>query len=556
MLLSLYVENIAIIRKVSIDFDGGFTILTGETGAGKSILIDSIGLLLGNKSRKELIGAFGVNAVVKGLFSDLPKAAIKMLEDNDLSTSDGEILVERKIGKDGRTTAKVNGEMVPVAILQSLAPFLINVHGQHDHILMLNSAVHIEYLDRFAELGEDLAVYRSEYQRLRECRTELQNIQKQISEREMRLSRLAFKLEEYEKVQPYVGMLSYLQDKRKMLQNQQEIERLLTIIQPDEEHSLLMMVSDALDQLQKIVHLDKRFQEMFNQLSLMQELAASLMAEGEDLASEMDRSENLAEAEDRLYELGQLLSRYGPTEEELLIDWENTKKEFDQTNALDSALAECKEAYVAQLEKVQRLAASLSEKRLEKASQLSKLVQNELSYLDMKGVVFSVSVENNRSEKGGYVYNDRGYDKVEFLISTNAGQSLKPLAKIASGGELSRIMLSLTNVLYKQQVGTLIFDEVDTGVSGKTAEKIGVKLRSASEHCQVICITHLAQIASMGDHHFKISKALRDQLTETTVDELDDNQRVEEISRIIGGIEITASIRDAAREMLYKNKKS
>ena len=554
MLVSLYVENIAIIRKITLDLSDGFTILTGETGAGKSILIDSIGLLLGNKSRRELIGAFGENALVKGVFRDLPRSALNILKDNDIELSDGELFVERKIGKDGRSAAKLNGIQVPLSFLQALAPFILNIHGQHDHITLLNSAVHIEYLDKFADLGEDLSEYRRQYHLLREHRAKLQKLQQQLSERETRLNRLSFKLEEYEKVQPYVGMLSYLQERRKILQNQQEIRDFLLAVQPDEEHSLLTMISDAVDRVQRITKLDNRFKDIFDQLSIMQDLAASVVAEGEDLASELESVETLSDVEDRLYALQQLLARYGPTEEELLDDWDKTQKEFNETNSLDAIIGAAKAEYLAQLARVQEIAADLSKKRQDAADVLSRKVQDELSFLDMKGVVFSVSVQTQLNDKGGFVYNNRGYDKVEFLISTNAGQTPKPLQKIASGGELSRIMLSMTNVLNKQQVGTLIFDEVDTGVSGKTAEKIGFKLRAVSEVCQVICITHLAQIASMGDHHFKISKSVENALTETSVSLLDENERVEEIARIIGGIEITASIRQTAREMLNNNK--
>lgn len=550
MLVSLYVENIAIIRKISLDLSSGFTILTGETGTGKSILIDSIGLLLGNKSRRELIGAFGEYALVKGVFSDLPSAVLNTLGENDIELLDDELFVERKITKDGRSVAKLNGIQVPLSLLQTLAPFILNIHGQHDHITMLNSAVHIEYLDKFADLDADLAEYRKQYQLLREQRINLQKLQQQLSEREVRLNRLSFKLEEYEKIQPYVGMLSYLQERRKMLQNQQEIRNFLLAVQPDAEHSLLTGVSDAVDRIQRITELDNRFKDIFDQLSVMQDLAASVVAECEDLANDLESTETLSDVEDRLYAFQQLLNRYGPTEEELLEDWDKTQKEFDRTNSLDTCINDAKEAYLAQLALVQNIAAQLSKKRQSAAQVLSSKVQDELSFLDMKGVIFSVSVQNQLNDKGGFVYNSRGYDKVEFLISTNAGQTPKSLQKIASGGELSRIMLSMTNVLNKQQVGTLIFDEVDTGVSGKTAEKIGFKLRAASETCQVICITHLAQIASMGEHHFKISKSIENSLTETSVSLLNKDERIEEIARIIGGIEITASIRQTAREML------
>lgn len=553
MLTCLYVENIAIIKKISMEFTDGFTILTGETGAGKSILIDSIGLLLGNKARKELIGPFGEHAFVKAQFSDLSATVLDMLAENDIPVVDGEVFLERKIGKDGRSTAKINMVQVPISFLQNIAPFLINIHGQHDHILMLNTGCHIEFLDKYAQLDEIILKYREEYTRLRTIRKRLQELSNQSEQRESRLNHLTFKLQEYEKLSPCVGMLAYLQDKRKLLQNQQAILDFLATIQFGEDKSLLSVISEALGKAEKLVEVDDRFKDIYVELEQMQELASSVTVQGEDVASEFDLSERLSDVEDKIYELQQLLSHYGPTEEDLLLDWEETQKEFDRTNSLDDIIAECKEEFVVQLQTVQQIAAEISAERLKNAEILSQRVQQELSFLDMNGVRFEISVQPNLNTKGGFVYNDRGYDRVEFLIVTNAGQSAKPLHKIASGGELSRIMLSLTNVLSKQQqVGTMIFDEVDTGVSGKTAEKIGVKLSQVAQTRQVFCITHLAQIASMGSAHYKISKSTTDNVAETSVELLSEAKRVEEVARIIGGINITETVRDTAREMLRK----
>lgn len=551
MLTSLYVENIAIIKNISMEFSKGFTILTGETGAGKSILIDSIGLLLGNKARKELIGPFGEYAFVKAQFSDLPKVVLKMLEENDIPCVDGEIFLQRKIGKDGRSTAKVNMVQVPVSFLHSMAPYLINIHGQHDHILMLNAACHIEYLDKYAALDSLIAQYRDQYSTLRQIRKRFNELSAENEQRESRLNHLGYKLEEYERLSPCVGMLSYLQDKRKLLQSQKAIIDFVDTLHFGEDKSLLTVISEALAKAEKLIDVDTRFKEIYLNLEQAQDFASSVMIQSEDVVSEFDLSEKLSDVEDKIYELQQMLTRYGPTEEELLLDWEKTQKEFEHTNSLDEILAECKSEFVAQLAIVQKTAAEISAKRKEYALILGKRVQEELSYLDMNGVSFEILVEENLNAKGGYVYNDRGYDKVEFLISTNAGQSAKPLHKIASGGELSRIMLSLTNVLSKQQqIGTMIFDEVDTGVSGKTAEKIGVKLTEVASDRQVLCITHLAQIASMGDAHYKIVKTIANHSTETTVNLLDFEERVEEVSRIIGGINITDTVRKTAREML------
>ncbi len=554
MLTCLYIENIAIIKRVSIDFSDGFTILTGETGAGKSILIDSLGLILGNKARKELIGSFGEYAFVKASFLDLPQPAIALLAENDIPIADGEVFVERKIGKDGRSTAKINSVQVSISFLQNIAPFLINILGQHDHILMLNSDHHIEFLDQYAKLEQKIEQYRNEYTLLRQYRKKLQDLDRLSKERDSKLNSLNYKLQEYERVDPYLGKLSYLQDKRKLLQNQKSVNEFVASIRYNDDRSLVTIISHALSKAEKLSQIDDRFKEICTQLENMQEIASSVVIQGDDIAAEFSLSESLNDVEDKIYDLQQLLSRYGPTEEDLLLDWEETKKELDFTDSLDQRIQDCKTEYVEQLHQVQDIAAEISEIRKESAARLSKRVQDELAYLDMNGVRFEISVQNNLNQKGGFVYNSRGYDRVEFLISTNVGQQAKPLCKIASGGELSRFMLSLTNALSdQQQVSTMIFDEVDTGVSGKTAEKIGVKLKEVASDRQVLCISHLAQIASMGDHHYKISKSVTDGLTQTHVKLLEQQERVDEISRIIGGIEITDTVRKTAHEMIQKN---
>ena len=551
MLTCLYVENIAIIKRISIDFTEGFTILTGETGAGKSILIDSIGLLLGNKARKELIGAFGEQAFVKAQFTDLPPQALKLLREYDINVGDDGVFIERKIGKDGRSTAKINMVQVPISFLQTLAPNLINIHGQHDNIQLLNTGLHIEFLDKYADLDDLISDYKIQYDRLREIRRHLQDLTLQAERRDEQLSRLSFKLQEYERVNPCVGMLAFLTDKRKLLQSQKAVMDFLGCLKYGDDIDIARILTDALAKAEKLMAIDNRFKEIYVELEQMQELASSVIIQGEDIASEFELGDSLPEIEDKIYELQQLLSRYGPTEEDLLLDWEHTQREFERTGAIDDLVDECKEQFVDQLSLVQKTAQKISEKRKKAAVILGQKVKAELAFLDMNGVEFVVDVQTKQNEKGGYKYNDRGIDHVEFLISTNAGQGLKPLSKIASGGELSRIMLSLTNALIKQQqVDTLIFDEVDTGVSGKTAEKIGVKLQEVSKERQVLCITHLAQIAALGNRHYKISKNTSAALTETNVTLLDRDARIAEVARIIGGIDITDTVRSLASEMI------
>ena len=555
MLVSLYVENIAIIRKLSVDFESGFTILTGETGAGKSILIDSIGLILGGKARREMIGTFSEYAFVKAGFSELSQTVRGLLAAENIQVEDGMIFIERKMNKDGRSSAKINGVQMPVSFLQTLAPYLINIHGQHDNILMLNPDKHIEFLDRFAGLEQDIADYQKEYSRLRGLRTCLQNVQQQAASRTKRLAELSLRLQEYEELQPYEGMRQHLKEKQKILQNRETAYTLMSVLKPDEEHSVQTVLSEAISHAQKLSELDSRAKEIYNNLIVMQDLAASVLCAGEDLLSDFEQGESLQQVEDKLYALENLLRLHGPNEAALLKDWENINLEYQRLSNIEDEIEKAKSAYLSQLQTVQRLAKGLSQKRRTSAEVLSRKIVDELSFLDMNTVQFKISIEQNTNAKGGYVYSSRGYDQVEFLLSANKGQQPKPLNKIASGGELSRIMLSLTNVFCNQQeVATLIFDEVDTGVSGKTAEKIGVKLKEVSKQKQVLCITHLAQIAALGTCHYKIIKIEQDGTVQTTLEKLDFSKRVEEIARIIGGIHITDTVRKTAGEMLAHTK--
>lgn len=551
MLTCLYVENIAIIKKVSVDFSNGLTILSGETGAGKSILIDSIGLLLGNKSRRELIGPFGEYSYVRAEFDCLSDAAVSLLRDNEIDASDCKAFVERKISKDGKSRAKINGIPVSAATLQSLAPYLINIHGQHDHVQILNSSIHIDLLDRFACLENEIFEYRTEYDALRALRARLVELQQSLEKRDAEQSALIFELEEFQSVQPYIGMHDDLLSRRKILQNQEQIQSFLALLAPDDEHSVSQVLQDLTSSAEKLIDIDSRFKLIYESLDAMQQLCTDVSLRSEDIASGMDGTETLDDIETQLYKLEKLLAKYGPKEEDLLAAWQQLEQKSELASTLEEQIEKAKEDYVAQLSLVQKMAQHISEQRHKSAAELSRLVCGELAYLDMAGVSFEVNVESNLNAKGGFVYNAKGHDKVEFLLSSNAGQPLRPLSKIASGGELSRIMLSLTNVLNVQQdVGTLIFDEVDTGVSGKTAEKVGNKLYEVSRQKQVLCITHLAQIASLGDNHYKIIKSVVDGQTETSVNLLSEDERIEEISRIIGGITITDTIRNTAKEML------
>lgn len=550
MLVSLYIENIAIIRKLSVDFEDGFTILSGETGAGKSILIDSISLVLGGKAKKEMIGSFDTKSFVKAGFCKLPEYALKLLAEQEILPEEDQIFIERKIAADGRSSAKINGVQVPISFLQQLAPYFINIHGQHDNVLMLRPENHIEFLDRFAGLDLLLKDYRREYEQLRVKRSELQKAQEQRADRQTKMEILSQKIETYERLSPVEGMREKLEEKRKILQNREEISLLMQLLRPDEEHSFHNCVSLAIFHAQRLSGLDERASEIYENLLNIQALSESVLLQGEDMLSDFEDGETLQSVEDKLYTLEQLLRQNGPDEAALIADWARCKEEYQRLLDIDDVIADKKSAYLAGLGCVQQCAAELSQKRSEGAALLKQKIEQELRFLDMNAE-FDIQILQNTNAKGGYIYNQRGFDKVEFLLSANKGQTPKALSKIASGGELSRIMLSLTSVFCDQQeVETLIFDEVDTGVSGKTARKIGEKLKAVAAKKQVFCITHLAQIASLGEHHLKISKKEHNSVVETSIEPLDFEGRVAEVSRLIGGIHITPTIRKTAEEML------
>ena len=563
MLTSLHIENIAVIKSADIDFSDGFTVLTGETGAGKSIIIDSIGLILGAKQSRELIRSGEDSAIVSAVF-ELDSQASERLAELGLSPDeDGMLMITRTISSSGKSSVRVNGRTIPLSLQRSAAALLIGIHGQHDNIALLDPERHIGCLDEFAGIQNELSAYEKSYDRFCELNRRISELSKNEREKAQRSEFLKFQIDEIEAANLRPDEEELLEKRRSQLQNREKIVKLSNLV-----YTALYQNDKGTAALDKVRRSIKALDALSTVIPDAEELSARLEAvtyELEDIAltaegfadadggSSGDPTKLLDKLESRLDEIAKLERRFGDTIPDVLAYLEKAKAELETLEGSEERLADCVAEREALLPILSAQAAELSERRAEAARSLEGKIIEELSYLDMKGVSFSAGVTRRAETPDGAEFSRRGVDDVEFLISTNKGEPLKPLAKIASGGELSRIMLAIKSVLAdRDHIGTLIFDEVDTGVSGKTSQKIGIKLRglSRSGGVQVLCVTHSAQIAALADNHLLIAKRETDGRVSTSVTCLDDEGRVSEIARIMGGINITDKLRETAREML------
>ncbi len=559
MLQNLHIENIAVIKSANIDFTGGFTVLTGETGAGKSIIIDSINLILGAKPQRDLIRSGEDTARVSALFSELSPSAVEQLTELGLGPDeDGMLLLSRAVNVAGKSTARANGRAVPISLMREAAKLLVAIHGQHDNMTLLDPERHIYYLDEFASLDGELTDYRRDFDRYLELNRRIGELSRGEREKTQRLEFLKFQIDEIESAKLKPDEEEQLLKKRAKLQNSERVNQLA--------HSVYAALyqnekgTAALDKLRRSVRALDALAAVIPEAAELSGRLEGLTYEVEDIAlsaeafaddSDGDVTAQLDKIEGRLDELSKLERKYGDTPVEILAYLKKIRDEVDNIELSGERLSE---AVRERDELVPLLAAKayeLSEKRREAAVRLEERITEELKYLDMNGVVFEVGIETSDADKPEFTA--RGVDRVEFMIATNKGEPTRPLARIASGGELSRIMLALKSVLSdRDSLGTLIFDEVDTGVSGKTSQKIGIKLRELAKKraSQVLCVTHSAQIASLADNHYLIAKHESGGRVSTDVSPLDEEGRVHEVARIMGGINITENLQNTAREMI------
>ena len=551
MLTQLYIENIAVIEKATIDFQSGFTILTGETGAGKSMIIDAIHAILGERTSKDIIRNGASSAYVSAMFQDVPISVRKTLQDLGYEVEENNsLLIQRMISLEGKTACKLNGRPATVSTLKQIAPMLIHIHGQHESYFLLSMDLHGQYIDKMGELEGTVKEYQSAYHKMKQIRDQWKACQMDEAEKARKMDLLQYQIQELEQADIQVGEWEELIERKNgYLHRERIMEGLFSAKRclegEPEETSTLDAIQEAIGALESI---EEHFPAIHSCLERLQDVRYALedaQEELRDVTNDIEyQPEELEQIEERLDQLYRLSRKYGDSEEAMLKFLEECRTQWQQIQLSEEHLQKLMEEYEAAKEQAIALARTLSQKRKQTIEWFAKQVKFQLQFLNMPGVRFAVSQERVPLQ-------ETGCDKMEFLISTNPGEPLKPLAKIASGGELSRIMLAIKTVLAeKDETHTLIFDEVDTGISGQAAQKVGLKLKEVSKHRQVICITHLAQIASLADHHFLIQKEIRQGKTFTMVKPLDWQGRVAELARIMGGEPITALMLQNAEEML------
>ncbi len=551
MLSQLYIENIAVIEKASIDFQKGFNILTGETGAGKSIIIDSINAVLGGRVSREIVRNGAKLARVSALFTGIGAETTQKLEELGLSPEEEEnLLLQREIRAEGKTVCRINGRPATVAMLREVGVTLLSILGQHESYELLSPEQHVEYIDSFGGLNELRDRYLSSYRRLRSVKKEWDSLLMDEEQKARRMDLLRYQIEELEAGEIRLGEQEELTQQRSMFRNSEKIAESIALaknaLDGDEESagavSAVGTAADSLeDAAQFLSSLASTAQKLRDLEYNLQDCLAEVREAGEALEYDPARLEQVEERLDLLYRLS---LKYGSTEKEMLSFLEHSREELRTIELSDERAQELSQEYEACKAEAIRLAKELSSSRRKAASELVSRVREELTFLDMPGVEFQV-------EQLRCPLNQWGCDKIQFLLSTNPGEPPRPMAKIASGGELSRIMLAIKTVLSgTDRIPTLIFDEIDTGISGSAARKVGLKLQQVSQNRQVLCVTHLAQIAALADAHFLISKQIREQKTFTQVFPLDFEGRKREIARIMGGTEITPLLLQNAEEML------
>ena len=550
MLSQLYIENIAVIQKADIRLREGFNVFTGETGAGKTILISAINAVLGARTSRSIIRSGESRAVVSALFSDLSPDAARQVEELGYTAEEGQLMIHRELDAGGSGSCRINGRPATTALLRQIASLLIDIHGQRDSQELLSTEKHLSFVDGFGGLEGDLEAYQRVYRSLCQVREKRESLEMDESYKLQRQDLLQYQLNEIESASLTPGEEEELLAQREMIRNSERITGALgsgyQLLTGGEDGigivSALGSLGEELDTASQFVSGLEEYQSKVEDLRYdLEELASTLRGSLEDYSfdpRQLDRIEN------RLDLLYRLKKKYGATVEEIIAYGERSAQELDELTFADERAAQLREEEQALTAQAEKLAGTLSVKRGKAGERFIASVREELAYLDMPNV--RLSLNTTRRELG-----PTGWDSVEFFLAANPGEEPKPLSKTASGGELSRVMLAIKTVLAgKGGVGTLIFDEVDTGVSGRAAQKIGLKLAQVAKSRQVICVTHLAQVAAYAGHHSRIYKQVEKERTYTHVEVLDREERVRELARINAGENITDIAMESARELL------
>lgn len=551
MLSQLYIENIAVIRQATIDFQQGFHVFTGETGAGKTILISAINAVLGGRTFKEIIRTGETRATVSALFTEISEELCKKIEVLGYPLEDNQLLVQREIDLSGKGQCRLDGRPATAAMLREVCSLLIDIHGQHDNQELLSAEKHLGFLDSYGAYRQEMAAYTAAYEKMCECAARLDKLQMDESYKLQRMDILQFQIKEIGDAKLSDGEEERLVEQQKRIRNAERITESLGAVYTllngngEEMRGVLEALEEVSTELDTAAKYLTEFGGYSEKLSDAYYMLEELGSRARDTLEDADFDpRQLDDIESRLDTIYKLKKKYGNSIAEILEYFERISEEYQSLELSDELTAHLQRELDEANLVLHTVAEALTACRLAAAAEFSERVEQELAYLDMAGVRFSIT----RREKP---YGPTGADEMEFMICTNAGEEAKPLAKIASGGELARIMLAIKNVLAeKDGIGTIIFDEVDTGVSGRAAQKIGKKLAEVARHRQVICVTHLAPVAACAAHHYRIYKTVEDGRTFTRVEELTRPQRVQELARIMVGENITDSALKSAEEML------
>lgn len=550
MLSELYIENLAVIEKATIDFSDKLNVFTGETGAGKSILINGINAILGQRVTKDIVRTGTDKAVISALFTDIGDNVLQVLDELGISAEDGQLFLTREIRSDGGSVARVNSRAVNVSVLKAIGETLVTIHGQHDNQILMAPERHIEILDSYAESEALIEDYHSSFRELQSIAKKINKIKTEQSKKEFRMAELADIVEEINALNIHEGEDKEIEAELNISKNAVAISEALymakQLLSGDDD------TDGAVEMTQRASKSVEEYTDIMTEISPIYDRLSSAAIEMEDISEEIGALLDSLDIDPKRYdylnqrsdELRRIMKKYGPELDDVLTTLENSQNELDELSGAEQSLDELNKEKERLLAEVSKKAKVLSDHRKKAGERFVSQVTEELEFLNMPKVKLVV-----QQKTGKLTIN--GMDSIEFLISANLGEEPKPIAKIASGGELSRIMLALKNVIAeKDSIGTLIFDEIDTGVSGRAAQKIGIKLKQISRLRQVLCVTHLAQMAVMADNHLLIEKNIQGDRTVTTVRTLDHEQRKYEIARIMGGENITELMLENAEQYL------
>lgn len=551
MLKTLSIENIAVIEKADIEFSKGFNVLTGETGAGKSIVVDSINAILGERTSKELVRAGSENAFVTAYFEDINSEVKQKLNEFDLPCEDdGTLMLSRKISAQGKSTCRINGSVCTVSMLKEVGNLLVNIHGQHDSQTLLNADYHYRFVDMYGSLDGVLDEYKQSFKQLLSVRKQLKALTMDADERDRQIELLDYQIKELTDAEIKVGEWDELKKRKNLILNSQNLlqslnSALAAFNGSDEYSGISTLLSTAVKELGTVLDVDSDIKAVYDKAEALNDSVEVVKDALLDKINSIEfEPEELDRIEERLNLYYTFSNKYGETEQDMLYYLDEAVKKRAAFENSEEELEKLNVRYDEIFNQTVALAQKLTDLRKSTAEKLGTEICKQLEFLDMPKIKFTTSFE-----KGNLSAN--GWDKIEFLIATNVGETAKPLAKIASGGELSRIMLAIKSIIaQKDSIDTLIFDEIDTGVSGKASRKIGLKLKELGAFTQVICVTHSAQIASVADSHFLIEKNVENDRTYTNVTVLDYDGRKNELARIMGGINATESLLKSAEELL------